>query len=275
MPNLTIEPTGGIANRMRSLLSAIAFSRKHKYTLTVNWIENDELNCPLEQMFEINFPLKIIQNKHLSLNIRSTFEKEIKSKYYNIFFDMFKHNTGVCFKEKNGDSYEDVMNLQKYFSKGQNIYIQTCFAFHPEYLEEMETISFAEAIQKRIQNATKPFTNDTVGLHIRRTDHGAAIENSNDDKFIAVIEKNILDNPNSSFFLSTDDSLVESNLKTRFGKKIITNPKEFSRNSNQGIYDALVDLGCLSECRTIYGSFISSFSEFASAFGKKPLIVVQ
>ena len=56
-------------------------------------------------------------------------------------------------------------------------------------------------------------------------------------------------------------------IKSRFQGKIIVYPKRsLDRNSTEGIEDALVDLYNLSNCKAIFASYWSSFSDMAAAW---------
>jgi hypothetical protein len=107
----------------------------------------------------------------------------------------------------------------------------------------------------------------TIGVHVRRTDNNAAIEKSPLQDFIASMKNCLVEQPDTSFFLATDDPAVESTLKEIFPGRIATFRKSaYSRAKAAAIQDALVDLLMLSRCRKILGSYYSSFSEYASLF---------
>jgi hypothetical protein len=129
-------------------------------------------------------------------------------------------------------------------------------------------------LQDKIDTITSMFSN-TVGLHIRRTDHKEAIAHSGIDKFEKLIDNYIHADNSSSFFLATDDASTETYLKNKFGERIITRKKTYSRNNEKGIQDALVDLYCLSRTKKIYGSFRSSFSQVAGDISRIPVETVQ
>ncbi|MCR4788120.1 MAG: hypothetical protein K5888_06020 [Lachnospiraceae bacterium] len=117
---------------------------------------------------------------------------------------------------------------------------------------------------------------DTIGLHIRRTDHAAATEISSTDGFIIAIEKEIEADPNVRFFLATDSPEEENNLKERFGDRIIVQQdKSWGREDKASMRSGILDMLCLSGCKKIYGSYKSAFSEFAARYGGIELIVVS
>jgi len=131
------------------------------------------------------------------------------------------------------------------------------------------------SLQNRIKVSTSAFNKNTIGLHLRRTDHMDAINVSSTEKFIQYIEKELKENDNTNFFLATDSAKEEEKLRSLFGHKIISNQSDISRNSVAGIQDALVDLYCLAKTKKIYGSFKSSFSETAAQIGNSELVIVQ
>ena len=82
--------------------------------------------------------------------------------------------------------------------------------------------------------------------------------------------------PGTIFYLATDDMATRKELSDKYGNIIIYNPiNQVSRDSEEGMFDAAVDLFALSMCQKIYGSYYSSFCEVASDIGKKELVVVN
>jgi hypothetical protein len=77
------------------------------------------------------------------------------------------------------------------------------------------------------------------------------------------------------FFLATDDVNVELELKLIFGDRIISPPKDLSRQTVAGIQAAVVDLFVLAGTGRILGSYWSSFSEVAAWIGDIPLVVIK
>jgi hypothetical protein len=83
-------------------------------------------------------------------------------------------------------------------------------------------------------------------------------------------------NSNTKYYLSTDDSPTELQLKERYGSRIVVlEGKSINRNDLAGIEDAVTDMFCLSRTKLILGSYASSFSEVASAIGKIPLEIIS
>ena len=82
-------------------------------------------------------------------------------------------------------------------------------------------------------------------------------------------------NPETMFYLATDDPTVEQEFVDKFnGHIVVQEGKKLDRNTESAIEDAYVDLLCLAATQKIYGSFYSSFSEIGAAIGKIPLEII-
>jgi hypothetical protein len=120
-----------------------------------------------------------------------------------------------------------------------------------------------DALDRQVIDMTTRFTN-TVGVHIRRTDHMAAIKHSSIQHFINAMDCEVA-KTNANFFLATDCKETERELLSRYPHKITIFPKScYSRNSVLGIQEALIDLYCLSKTDKVLGSYYSSFSQVAA-----------
>ena len=115
----------------------------------------------------------------------------------------------------------------------------------------------------------------SIGIHIRRTDNFWSIEHSPTELFIKMCHEEILRDPDIKFYLATDDKTVEHDFKQLFNDRICLYEKdEVVRSTKEGIFDAVVDLYNLSNCRIIYGTYKSSFSDIAARIGNTQKIVL-
>ncbi|MBR3731567.1 MAG: hypothetical protein IKN25_02860, partial [Spirochaetales bacterium] len=115
-----------------------------------------------------------------------------------------------------------------------------------------------------------------VGVQIRRTDNAQSIANSPTEMFIEYMQQELQTNPQTVFYLATDDMKVRSEIIRLFPDKVIYNQAEsVSRRTKLGMIDAMIDFISLSRCSKIYGSYWSSFCEVASDIGKNELVVVK
>lgn len=155
-----------------------------------------------------------------------------------------------------------------------DIYISSCYRL---FKLENNYSSFVpvQKIQSEINYLINSFGN-TVGLHIRRSDHLTSKNYSTNDKFIKLVESLVKENPTITFFLSTDDSITKTDLLSKYEKKIMYNKiSNYDRNSPNAVKDAVKDLYCLAATQVVYGSHHSSFSQTAADIGQIEEITVK
>jgi hypothetical protein len=262
---LTIEPLGGLCNRMRALDSAFALARTLRYPVTILWNIDASLGCRFDKLFYRPEGLhKIVQrDKRARINrLLSRIIEGLKRKN-----DLFLGQAEV---EKHMRQHVDFSHLSRY----QTVHIATCSSF---YQSDAPFRDFQPVQELQIQiDSYTHFFNNTIGIHIRRTDNRKAIEYSPTEFFLAAIERLAHDDPQATFFLATDEPQEEKRILEAFpGRVIIHKKRSFRRNEAAAIQDALIDLYTLSKCKKIIGSYWSSFSDVARALGNAELILPQ
>lgn len=262
---IIVEPSFGLANRMRVIASCIRLNSKLNKEVTIAWQQVAELNCPYEDLFMPLPGLNVINKPGFYAWIKATQQsntlKKVSAAVINSLLGIdycikFNPLGNEVHKESEAAIFENV-------ARYKNIYIKTCGEFG-EKDDVYQLFRPIEELQQRIDERVSRYSGNTIGLHIRRSDHRDAIANSPLESFFTLIDQEIARSSETTFYLSTDDHTTELQLKQKYGKRIMTYEKDFSRNSSQGIKDALVDLYCLANTRKIYGSFNSSFSDIAS-----------
>lgn len=249
LKKIVIQPTGGLCNRLRAIESVLHLLKTTTKTnhITVVWENNHELGASCKSLFETNNKIQVIETMPFTgknmlnpiqmlkvWNVIAPTEKNYQKSY------KFRQVLG---KEKGFDKiiYQDEMfklidnkfdfnELKKYDS----LYIASCFDFEIDYTnkysmkEETMTFPFSNFIphhfiQKEIDKINHAFTDYTIGLHIRRTDHVGAIEKSPLSLFIDKMNEEIALNNETNFFLATDDKETEKELIKLFGERIKIN----------------------------------------------------
>lgn len=270
---LYLEPTYGLANRMRAIASGLELARETGKTLIIVWVNDAELNCPFHTLFEpipeVHFINKPIYWQYMKVSNQTSLIPSIVVGLINktMGFDF-------CIKETDGNSIGSKWNIYKVIERHKRVYIQTSADFikHDSILKQFKPVT---TLQNQINDRTKGFIDHTIGLHIRRTDHVDAITNSPLELFANRIDALLLKDPETNFYLSTDDPETEDYLKKLYAEKIIIYPKNFSRNSEEGIKDAVLDMFCLSRTKKIIGSFNSTFSNIASRINQIELEIIK
>lgn len=270
---ITIRPQAGLGNRLRALDSAVHLSEELKMPLQIEWVRNKDFNCAFGDLFELtkNFPViektSIIRDDgkiERSLNpIRKILYKVKMPSASSIFFN----REIIQMKNKK--------DLSSEFQGLNNIYIQTETSFY-KGRDAFSYLKPTNFIEEQLCIVTNRYNDNTIGVHIRRSDNINAVKSSPTDLFVDKMKKKINDNENTNFFLATDSEEEENKLKGIFKNKIITYKKRsYNRNSKEAIQDAWIDMLCLSRTKKIFGSYYSSFSEIAANIGAIPLEIIQ
>jgi hypothetical protein len=229
--------------------------------LQIDWILNKELNCPFLKLFKplegvkINdsIPIGLFEGKLFKLHVYLKAMKYAKS-FSRAELDAFKNNH----------------DIKSYLDNYKTIFISSMDAFYGS-TGDYSYLKPTDEIMEKVKKHTSTFSQNCIGLHIRRSDHAYATSNSKTEYFVAIMDKEIENNSDTTFFLATDSPEEEAFLKNKYTYRIITTPKILDRNSPKGIQDALADILCLSRTKKIYGCNMSSFSGAASYFGKVPI----
>ena len=262
---LTIECLGGLGNRMRALDSAIALARALGYPITMVWNIDASLGCRFNDLF---YPPASIQKiVHRNRNRKSRIERLLRKITYNIGRrkELSMEQQEV---EKHMRQHFDFKQLSRY----PTVHIATCSHFY-ESEAPFREFHPVQQLQSQIDSYTHLF-NNTIGVHLRRTDNYIATEHSPTEFFLATMERMVHDDPQTGFFLATDDPQEEKRFLDAFPGRVISHRKRsYHRSEPAAIQDALIDLYVLSKCKKIIGSYWSSFSDVASALGGAELIL--
>lgn len=273
--SLTLVPTGGLANRMRCIASAYCLCKQSNTILNVIWFRDKGLNA---RFCDIFYPINEIG---ISIRESRSFDFIIndRPRRHNLFIPRFSQ------KLLYGDNriYEtdvDRLNAEK-FNFSSWIQKGKCYMSSWSEFGKVPTTIYSQMfmpvqeVEKRVLEIVSNFALNTVGLHIRRTDHIHSIRNSPTELFIRAAEREIENDHTLKIFLATDDSMVKRQLCSIFGDRVITAEETLGRDTLPGIMAALVDMWALSNTRMIYGSMHSSFSEMASRLGNIELKVLR
>ncbi len=265
---LTFIPVGGLANRMRSINSAISLSDGDN--MHIYWFKDQGLNCRFDQLFK-PIPLANVTLKEADVWDKVFYDRpRRKNLYIPTLFQKLRFD--ACLYEHQAQAgRQDYAQWKK---EHQSVYLASYNEFYQPKLELKSLFIPSDSIQLKIDSACSAHTEHTIGVHIRRGDHEIAIRKSPIELFIDAMEKEIEANPQTNFYLATDSETEKKVLIKRFGSRIITPEYPANRNTVEGIQNAVIDLYALSKSKRILGSFYSSFSEIAAQLGKCELSIL-
>ena len=271
MKQLTLVLEGGLCNRIYAITSAIGFAKKHDMQLTVVWFKDWGMGAGFHDLFTLPPTVKNVEIKDASF---MDFFKYAKPREGNFFipklYQKLKFDT-VYFWSKAHISVEEWYNSNATANK---FYLFHCYKFYNEN-GILNIPSPKEFIQKKIDKQVKLLSNHTTGVHIRRTDFTASIEQSPLPVFIERMQQEITTDPDANFYVASDSQEEKKKLINIFGSRIITVEYDLKRNTKDGIIDALIELFTLASTKKIFGSFQSSYSSLASEIKGIPLEIAQ
>jgi len=276
---LTVQPLGGLANRMLAIASGIHLSRECNCDLEVAWNRLNELNAQYDKLFNpisggIIFypgPLKhafcfsVPRKKNLFLpaiyqRIRYGFRLTDSPDIYRYLeCPAMVRERLLEMKRINRDMY--VASGYEFYDFPDSMYGDV---FHPR-----------EEIMREIERRTAAFTIRTVGVHLRRTDHKLAIAQSPTEMFIRRMHELVTENDDTTFYLATDDEEDRRIILNEFGDRVFTTLRKADRTSLNGMRDAVADMYSLSRTSLILGSYGSTFNHTAARIGGSRLEVIR
>ncbi|GHV40031.1 hypothetical protein FACS1894179_05900 [Bacteroidia bacterium] len=267
--SIELLPIYGLANRMRTMDSAISLARHFNMKLTVYWEPYIYLYCPYSFLFEPIEGVVIIDMPP------GTFGFSNMGTYDLCRPDIFqKYNDALILDASTIAGIKDPIKFfNEIIPQYKNMIIESYNRFYPsEFIYSW--VKPRKNLTDLIEKETASFDKNTIGVHIRRTDNKKSIDNSPLDSFYAAMDAEIEKNPFVNFYMASDSLEVKTRLLQRYGNRIITSGEKTNRNTIKGIQRALVELYSLSKTNKILGSYWSSFSSTAAHLGDVPLQTV-
>jgi hypothetical protein len=261
----------GLANRMNVLVSCMYLQKIVDEPFHYYWHQSEELNATFEDLFE---PIPFVDmhpanNKFKGCGIKYVrfflmqwygFVKYDKVYTNKTFFSLLNKGLDTVTKELTNPKKKILLKIVCEFGDCTLNY------------KFFKPIS---KLQQQIDRISHTFNAHTLGVHIRQTDNKRAIHDSPLHLFYKKMDTCLMNQPETTFFISTDDPSVEDAFKVKYGERIYTIPnKNFSRNSVEGMQQAVVDMFLLSKTQKIIGSFHSTFNITAAKIGNIPLEVL-
>ena len=258
VPILTIAPIGGLANRMRAILSAWTLATELKLQLHVVWLRNAELNCPYNKLFN-PLPSGIYLHETTGIDKWIYHVPRKKNLYIPTVFQHYKFRE--TFFDKQLQNLLDTPEFIRDKVKKGNVFIASGLGFYPT--DDTLFSSFfipTKDILQEVGRRSADFRH-VIGLHIRRTDNQQSIKGSPLSLFTEKMTAEIAIDSSVRFYLATDEESVKSNLQAAFPGRILYSPLCAERNSVEGMREAVIEMFTLVRTRCFYGSYYSSFSD--------------
>ena len=269
--SLTFVPSGGLANRMRAIASAYTLTQQTGIDLRVVWFQDWALNAPFHSIFQPIEQLNVREAKGLDFVLYD------RARRRNLWLPALPQR--LIFERSIKEQSVDELERQRFdfdrWACGHRCYMSSYSVFgnvHDEIYRQLFVP--VKEVTDVVNSFQDSFSDHTIGVHVRRTDHTVAIESSPDYLFLEKVEKEIDTNEDTCVFLATDSNEVKSIFVRKYGTRVIMQQAEARRDSIEGIRGGLIDMYTLSKTCKIFGSAGSTFSPMAASLGDVKLEIV-
>lgn len=257
-----IVPTGGLGNRMRAIASGIAIAHHYDVPAKVYWNIRSGLHAEFSDLFKpLQEPsVELFTNTSWLYNIEFRKEHLLRLPFLRLGAKNILFNHDI-YREHGRDIFQILGDSLR----GNVVLVSGCTMCK---IEDMSRLFVpVDEIQDAIDRVVTHFSENTIGVHIRRTDNKQSIAQSPLDSFYALMDKYIAEDDNVKFYLATDDDEVKSEMVGKYAERIITQYDKTERKTLEGMKFAVNDMYCLSKTKKIIGSVYSSYSSIAAELG--------
>lgn len=265
-------PAGGLGNRMKVISATRLLAEKAQVPFRILWFQDWGMGCRFDDLFlSVDTPLVSLKEATLRDKIMSDRPRK-RNLWLPLIFQqlMFQGRMNEKAVTRGGNRDFDFVGLagKKHLWMASNIY----FMNREIPLDAFDMFRPIPRLQQKIDEVTRDFDKNIVGVHVRRTDNERSVRTSPTWLFVERMKK---EKENVKFYLATDSEDVKKEMKSVFGKRIITSPEPADRGSLPGIEDALTEMYSLARTRRIFGSAYSTFSQTAAYIGRCELELIQ
>jgi hypothetical protein len=275
MNEITIVPVGGLANRLRVVMSGIVLAQATDARLRIVWFQDHALHAPFGGLFEpIAVPHVVLREARgwgdLLLDRPRRKNLCLPRLYQMVAFRSCLYERTV------GNLQKGYFDFHAWVEKNKRVYLASFVDFMPFTSEEFNRVLVpCEALAERVNERVAHFAPHTIGVHVRRTDNAVSISKSPIELFFRQLDEAIAEDGSVAIYLATDSEEVKREMRRRYGSRVLTADNRADRSSLAGIQEGLVDLYTLARTHRILGSFGSSFSEMAAFIGQTPLKLLK
>lgn len=269
---IIIEPCAGLGNRLLALTSAYEMGKQLGREVKVVWKREAGCNIRSGDLFTFSGVevVDISENGIRREPFSTLMGNRVKEKLRGTAGRFVE-----CDEIEGWKKTEGFGKIASVIEEEPVIYIKSYTNLCEINADSFRFLTPAQEVWRRGKTVFDRIGKDTVGVHIRRTDHTDAVSNSPLSLFIDKMREEAAERE-TVFYVTTDDAEVLDELRSKFpdGNLIVYEGKVLDRDSKTGIQDALVDMLCLSKCRKIIGSYLSTFSLIPSIMGNAELETV-
>lgn len=255
MQIITLVPIGGLANRMRAMMSAISLSKNIGAQLQVVWVRDSGLNARFAELFQDIPCCNILEVTPIQRILQYSLPRK-RNFHLPRLYQKCSYDTTLY--EDQMQKLREVPAQLEEMLRGKSSLLITGIGFYPSDDSQLKDIFLPQPPLLQLIEERKSLIGDNcIGLHIRRTDNIQAIAESP----IALFEEEIESSNASNIYLATDDEKTRRYFKEKYGEVLFTSNNTISRDTPEGIQEAVIEMYTLATTRSFAGSYYSSYSD--------------
>lgn len=257
---LVIFLSGGLCNRLCTLISTQIACKEKKKNLKIVWRKNRYCGCDFKDIFVNDFDV-IEAADTFDFDDWNRFDHYLSSEHKTMFYVDFWFRP-----------FEKVLMDVEYAKFDMEVPKK----YLKKFTQELKSFKLVDTIEQKIM----PVSKNTIGVHIRKSDFLNKSKKLNYNWFEQKMYEEVQKDNQVLFFLATDCNETRNHMIKIFGTKILYYPFNFNvddknflqqRSDTVGIQEAVMDLVTLSKTKKIIGSYKSSFSWIAGMWGDVPV----
>ena len=254
---------GGLCNRFQNIINSFYYYEKYSFNkLCIIWTSSHHCRASFGELFE-----------ERDFNISPTIGVAKNARAFKV-----SSRNGVCLQPNERNLREN----------------QDCIIRGPRLIGSIPTEKVLEIVSTRLplpsiplQGKIKAFLVDNdlepksyIGVHIRRSDYPSKLKKP-DEFYIEHMREALKNNKDQKFFLCSDYSGVEREIRNMFPSNVIIRPKEHQpryrrrrkrvQRNAQAVKEGVIDLFLLSQASSLIGSN-GSYSQIADLMIKSTIL---
>jgi hypothetical protein len=278
------DKSQGLCNRLKLIVSCQRIATTYNIPLSVYW-ESKGSACAAEfhELFET--PSVPIIVKQSVPKYDRLFRYDVSEKQHNLMAltKALAEQNSNTFAATDWRLWVRPEDFDNQFAENQNS-IEFLYDQIPKNLIEIYSKLFKQfklipRLHEKSLEYLSALGQNYIGVHVRRGDflkhEPQYLKASVADYFKAVDFELDKAETIKKIWLSSDCEMTVNSFKKRYGTILLSqSSKNYSRNSSEGIKDAVLDLKLLSQCNVLFVTPRSTFSEVAWWLGHQPKTIL-
>lgn len=272
---LVVNAIGGLCNRMRAIATCLHLAELSDRKLKIVWHNNSDLAADYSDLFQaMPEGIRIINPGSIEYKLKWELPRR-RNLYMSRLYQTMRFTKTFSDAAGLGSVYDDRAFRDEIVSTHGDILVISGLAIGGFDKEVFRKIFIpSDKVKSLIDTKIQDFDENTIGVHIRRTDNHHSIRQSPLELFITEMTERIEANNKINFFVASDDAEVLHIISEKFGRRVKCGDDKASRSTHEGMLHATADLWALSSTQEILGSYYSSFTDTAALIGGIPLKVL-